>query len=337
MPLNSIAWFPGGESPNPFTKAYISSLRRLNVSVTEMDSLTSPIAKVEVVVLNWAENLWLSPSPIFSGESGSLESARMQLLSNLDKYRSDGGIVVSFVHNTTPHQWLGSLASWHDRISELLELIDGFVHLTEASRKDFLPGALRSSAVVPHPVESSSHLRLRGQALPESLVGVIAVHACDERRGHLRIVRDLIDAGICVVATCDCRASGGLQHSRPCVRQSGGRKVEVVPEPLSDVALNELLSRPRHALLLSQFDQLNSGLMYLALGLLTPTFAPESEVTKELAARFGAGWIRTYTNAAEISTNMMIPSGFRPKRIDGQSPHNAATILYGYLMDLIGS
>lgn len=194
-------------------------------------------------------------------------------------------------HNATPHQWNDSQEEWNNRFRAYLKVVDATAFLTLSSREHCAFTRLRAKpwCVMPHP-----HYAL----LP----------ACEFKAARTRISRLVFLGGLAprkealdsislssrlpdleVVVT----GSGDAPSLRERIESDGGRPVTLVEGRLPDTDLYALL-QDSAAVVLTQRDALNSGVVFLALSRGAVVICPDNPTNVELQAEFGPSWMRTF-------------------------------------------
>lgn len=189
-----------------------------------------------------------------------------------------------FVHNAKPHNFRGEV--FWDRCSKLTQQVDVFLHFSVASVKllrDEL-GAQASHEIVNFPIAPSARpASVKKHADPHLvLVGVRDRRKCldqflagDANTGGIPIVASGFDSSQ------DFLEYFGLhQSAREKIKDIRWIGVRASAEDLSD------LLRPPNKLFLNQANQLNSGLMWLALSQGAGVIAPRTETFEEIAESF---------------------------------------------------
>ena len=289
----------------------------------------------DIVYLHFAARHFLEPGERL--HPGNAPATAPEFLESVRTLRHEGAKVVLHVHDRVPHVWLGAAETWDQRMEPLHRMVDGVVHMTQASldmHRETLLGELPSVVVpfpsfelVPRPAASRSsgvlpRLVLIGRMVPRKHF----VAACTEllTNSDLRAVVGGEPAVDRIAA--DLRSLAALYPER----------LEVLAHRLADQEITGLFSQPSVALL-NQPSLLNSGVMMTALCHGAPVIAPDTPVNREHRERFGAEWIRLFQaplQGAELQrlAEMSLPHGFPD--LSANDPTLTAAAIGGFMSEI---
>jgi beta-1,4-mannosyltransferase len=248
---------------------------------------SSPLARVDVIHINW-------PDTHLGRESGAQGLKRyLQFISYLRLMQARGTKIVWTAHNLRPHQLKMPVSLWDARFKRLASLFDGVVHLTTASielvQATFPVISDRPHAVVPHP-HYGDVVRPVCAAPRQHLQRLVTFGRIEPYKrvpDALAAVSRLPSLTWTVAGECQddgLRAQLAVNHPNVTIRY--GR--------LSEPDM-EGLAAEHDAVLITQPEFLNSGVLFLGLSLGLPVIAPENPSSLEIQAEVGPDWLRLYT------------------------------------------
>jgi beta-1,4-mannosyltransferase len=247
---------------------------------------SSPLDPVDVLHINW-------PDTHLGIESGAQGLKRyLKFVPYLRLMRSRGTKVVWTAHNLRPHDLQMPVHRWDSRFTRLASLFDGVVHLTNASVQlvtaTFPVIAGRPHAVVPHPHYGDVVSPIPRRATPQ-LRRLITF-------GRIEPYKCLPSA----LAAISGRSSVTWTVAGEC-KHAGLRDQLVGEHPnvtihysrLSEPGM-EALAAEHDAVLITQPEFLNSGVLFLGLSLGLPVVAPDNPSSRDVQADVGPDWLRLY-------------------------------------------
>jgi beta-1,4-mannosyltransferase len=246
----------------------------------------SLLGHIDVLHINWPDT--------HLGRRAGLHGLRryLKFVAFLRALRIRGTKVCWTAHNLRPHDLSMSKQRWDERFAHVSRYFDGVVYLTTASIdvvQSTFPGLIsKPSVVIPHPnygdVVSPVSAEGKGRLKRLLSLGKIAPykclpHALEVMRGEPSI--DWTLAGECG----DDRLRAELTSRDLNVSVQFGR--------LSHQEI-EALAATQDAVLITQIEFLNSGVLFLGLSLGLPVIAPRTSVTQEVQGQVGKDWLRLY-------------------------------------------
>lgn len=268
---------------NPYFDVLKGSLRSAGVEVlTARQVFWRRVPRL--VLVHWQEHLWAPGVTLKHRVTNPLR--RRILLAVLRSLRRRGSTVVWFAHNQVPHAWTGSHAEWVKRSRPFFAEVDAVAHLTEAST--LVPGfahlAHLPAVIVRHPhyplVDPVEHAAKAGR-----IGRVLLLGGLEQRKNAVEAVGAIVSDGhLTAVVTGD---------GRPRDPVFASPRVHVI-EGLLDADTLEGLFDGTTVVLLNQAEQVNSGVLYLALSRGAPVLCPDTQVNRELRSLVGPDWIRLF-------------------------------------------
>jgi beta-1,4-mannosyltransferase len=315
---------PEGSIGNPYLQILGEGLNSHGIAVVgwRWDTILRPPT---AVLVNWGEHRWL-PLPNRLRSVRSLLRRPLFLL-QLRLLRIFGTVVVHVAHNAKPHQWDGSQEEWNGRICSYLKVIDAAAFLTNSAREHPAFALLRDNpwCVLPHP-----HYGL----LPDSEFATMGLRVSRlVFLGGLAPRKDALAAIVLASRMADIEVivtgSGDASALRERIGPDEWRRVTLIEGHVPEVDLYNLVRFPA-AVVLSQRDALNSGVVFLALSRGTPVICPDNPTNVELQAEFGPDWIRTFEgelDAEQLSRLLERPIGTRLPDMTRRTPGAIVTDL----------
>lgn len=289
----------------------------------------------DIVYLHFAAHHFLEPGERL--HPSNAPATAPEFLESVRTLRDEGAKVVLHVHDRVPHVWLGAVEAWDQRMEPLHRMVDGVVHMTQASlvmHRDTLLGELPST-VVPFPcfeLVTPSAVDRSSAVLPR----LVLIGRMVPRKHFVAACRELL-------ANSTLRAVVG---GTPAVEEIAAElhslailypdRLEVLAHRLADDEISGLFSEPSVALL-NQPSLLNSGVMMTALCHGAPVIAPDTPVNREHRERFGAEWIRLFRaplQGAELQrlAEMSLPHGFPD--LSANDPTLAAAAIGAFMSEI---
>lgn len=241
------------------------------------------------LVLSWAEYRWLPAATRWG--CVRRRAGRALLLTQLRVLKLRGTVIVHVAHNAKPHRWDDSQEEWDNRFHAYLKVVDATAFLTLSAREHRAFTRLRGKpwCVMPHP-----HYALlpacefeAARTRISQLVFLGGLAARKDALDAISLSSRLPDLEVVVTG------SGDAPRLRERIGSDGGRPVTLVEGHLSDTDLHDLLRAPT-AVVLTQRDALNSGVVFLALSRGAVVICPDNPTNLELQAEFGPSWMRTF-------------------------------------------
>lgn len=263
-----------------FLAALVQSLEKKGASCSSWArSMWAPWGS-KTYVLNWPENLWSDQECFRKKIRASV--LRQVLGACLWMQNLRGNPTIMFVHNAKPHNFEGD--NFWIRCSGLTKRVDIFYHFTRASVELLKPllGKHATHKIVKFPMMPNSESSLLESRLrPRSHLILLGVR--EKRKNLHQFLLAASNNGLIPII------ASGFGSSREfldwCnVSVSPGKTFENVQwlgERATTQELRDLLS-PRNKLLLNQQNQLNSGLMWLALSQGAGVIAPKTPSFEEI-------------------------------------------------------
>ena len=336
-----IAVYPGLRGKNPFLDQLTVGLESSGSRVVGWREAPDPGGRPAALLLHWFENRAVDPPPRSNPwRTRRLQSEReaefYRRLTRIKELRNSGYRLLWFAHNRRPHNLREDQKTYDERIAPFWDLIDGVVHLTEASRRDAAFRFLSHlpSAVVPHPhyprVERADH-----QARAGAITRVAFVGGFSPRKHAVGVIREVLrDTGLTTVVT------GGpparrLQRELRRIRPGG---LQLVVPPISDEQLYRVFDG-HTAAVLTDLGQLNSGVLFLALSRGAPVVVPSSPTNDELSGELGARWIRCLDGP--VTSDLIVkattsPVPFELPEMTLRSPRQVASELVAFIDQVTG-
>lgn len=282
-----------GSATNPYLGIVRNGLETHGVEVVRWQwgiVLHPPAA----VALSWAEYLWLPASSAWG--SVRRRVGRAVFVASLRLLRRRGTVVVHIAHNAKPHRWGGSQEEWDNRFAAYFELVDATAFLTESARDHRAFSRLRSKpwCLLPHPhytLLQALDFKVAGARISR-LVFLGGLNARKDARNAIRLSARTLDLEVIVTG------SGDATELRERIESDRARPVTLIEGHLQEADLHDLL-RPPTAVVLTQRDALNSGVVFLALSRGAVVICPDNATNIELQAEFGTGWVRTFDDVLD--------------------------------------
>ena len=298
--LNSLVYlYPKTMSyRDPFLENLSSSLSTLGFRVRHWLKILWKDERPLAMILNWPENLWAAQKS-FGRKYPLLFLKQRVLLFAIHLVRARGGKVILIAHNLFPHGHPLGREFWVRDVSKLALLVDVVCHFSNASIHEFGPNFPSSTihVVAPFPIElpnpTQDSVAVRG-----SIDRILVLGADLPRKNLLPVLRDSfskVDIPFYV-------SGFKSQHQ---ARQKLGLKASELNSNITWLGKrlpnSELraLFRPGTALLLNQSDQLNSGLMWLALSRGAVVLAPKTQINLEIQFQVGDKRLRLFPHPAD--------------------------------------
>ena len=283
--------YPRKESKDPFLENLSKAFESSGASAHSFLPRALVPNSANRIILNWPENLW-SDAPTKRAIRIYRFFGRLILLLLLKSHSALGAKIVMVVHNAFPH---GDSRGWEfwKMASNLVASVDCFVHFTEASRTLFEKrvGARGQSIVEPFPVDCPTNNSSCGYKQHTSSLIFLGVN---EERKQLQFLLEPNSrpSGFSIQAS-------GFENEEE-FRDRYGFDPTVPASPvkwlgrrLSSAELEEVF-HSSSILVLNQQDQLNSGLMWMAISRGVRVLAPETPAFLELVAKLGEGWLELF-------------------------------------------
>lgn len=213
----------------------------------------------DAMVLHWPENL-LQRNSLIAVPLAS------RMLSYLERSQDAGTTVIWFLHNSLRRD-----LSDHSGLTRLVNVVDGFVYLTNSSRTRFSELPAKPSVVVPHP-------RYRVGCVPVANRTVKNILFWD---------RSDIERKISWLAR-----GGRSVWVRSGDADAGSPGVDVLPRRTSETDLNRLLGSGT-VVIIDRF-RINSGMVFHAVAQGARVLVVASPESEEVADSVGRDWVDTF-------------------------------------------
>lgn len=323
----SVVIYPSVKNErNPYLSILAEGLEATGCAVRSWTWLPFQNAP-DVVILNWLEHIWMPGGSFFETVKRFVQ--RRYFLLRISLYRWRGTQVLFVLHNTVPHLWSGTQAHWNRRCTKLWTVVDGVVHMTEASQRDLRFDALKQkpSTVIPHPhyalVEQSNHA-----AKAERICRLVFVGGLETRKNALQAVREALTLeGFEVFVS----GPGDVVPFQDILERDTAAELHLHLDALSDDDLYELFDEPA-AIVLNQREALNSGMVFLALSRGAPVICPATSVNIELRKEFGSQWIRVFEGEISAATLRILASEPVPGVLPDLTNRTAQKTGEGYVL-----
>jgi beta-1,4-mannosyltransferase len=309
QPLRVLQSFP---EPRPTTNPYVIMLRRVLDGLPEVDLRTFTWTRAlggryDVFHAHW-------PEILLSGRDPARRLVRRVLFAAfLLRLGVTGTPVVRTAHNVRPHTPLSGVEAFLLRALE--RRTTGVIRLNEQTP---VPAGLGVHTVPhghyrdwfadhPEPPSTRAHVAFVGLIRPyknvEGLIKAVREATALGSEVTLEVAGQPADPGL---GTSLRRAADGMPQ------------ISLRLEHLSDEDLVDVVGRAE--LVVLPYRELhNSGAALLALSLDRPVLLPDNEVTRQLAAEVGAGWVLRYSGdltgekiLAALEQARALPSATRP-------------------------
>lgn len=329
-----IAFFPHpAESANPVIARIAEGLKAWRCEVQSWKNLSPACG----IVVNWGENFWLDNSPL-SGESNP-SLARNFFLERLAAYETTGTPRVWVAHNLVPHQWSGTQDEWLKRSSTFFSKMNGVVYLTDAARQDPAFSYLKhlKSTVVHHPTYDTNGTEPLANSNATRVARILFLDSSNPRKNSIEAARVALDCGLKLVFFGESRQGGGplseaLKSHKNFEGHCSFRSRRATEEEISSE-----LTTPGTAVLLNQSNQLNSGVMFLALSHGARVFAPASPSNAEIKERIGSDWLKLYESPlskGKLNRLLAADSSSVAPFLASSNPTNVAAYIWGLVHSL---
>lgn len=285
-------------SRNQFVQLLADGIRSHGVASQGLDILSVRLPKYpDATVLHWPENLFLR-----NRQPSMLLSAR--LLAYLERSRDEGAPTVWFLHNILPPKFFDS-----GPLDRLLNVVDGFVFLTDASKSRFQELPTRPSIVIPHLRYAPGKARVAKRSPDAVLLWDRSEY--ESRRSLLRGVR-------CSVWV----RSGDVD--------AGHSGTFVLPRRASETELNEVLARG--TIVVIESFRINSGMVFHAVSKGARVLVLSSPESEEVANSIGREWVDTFCKAEwpEHAFFKSLAPGLTPA-LYGRDPSDVAKQLLDFI------
>lgn len=278
------------------------------------------------VVLSWAEYRWLPAATRWG--SVRRRVGRALFLAQLRLLRRCGTVVVHIAHNAKPHGWTGSQEEWDNRFRAYFKVVDATAFLLVSAREHRAFAGLRGKpwCVMPHPhyaLLPASEFKTAGTVISR-LVFLGGLAARKYARDAISMSSRLPDLEVVVTG------SGGATVFRERIESEGGRPVTLIEGHLPETDLHDLLRTPA-AVVLTQRDALNSGVVFLALSRGAVVICPDNPTNVEIQAEFGPGWIRTFDGVLDEERLLALLDELIPATLPDLSRRTPEAIVTGLL------
>ena len=303
--MNRIAIYPRTRGRvDPFLSHVSKAFRASEWVVSHWLCIFFPVRRPQVLLLNWAENLW-DRTDCSRMRKGIRNLKRLTLLRAISRVQKSGATVIMVAHNLHPHGNKSGPDFWASSGLELTRSVDLLYHLNPASEEIF-KGLLPD---VPHhisalfPVESAQP---RVPQFTSKKISRLLLFGVNQERKNLKelLSLDFAVAKVDILATGYTSSQNFAKHNpnpgpgiSPAVKWAGARA--------SQKALRDLLM-PGSALVLNQWDQLNSGLMWLALSRGIPVIAPATEPNRAILKEVGGFLLRLFNSSLDAETTVKL-------------------------------
>ncbi|MFT4078418.1 hypothetical protein [Rhodomicrobium lacus] len=293
---------PADRAVNPYTWLIHEPMTGQGCAVTEFSFYRACPADTDVLHVHWPERIFWGRVSRAHPFLSRLYARRM--LQQMDRVKSQGGIVVWTAHNIAPHEPLGEPRDriWRNYMAAFCSKLDLVINLTaEAERRclDAYPQlAPVDRIVIPHPHYRTAYPPRVDTARARDALGVgasdfilAAVGAIRPGKGILELARNFLqiardDEKLLIAGACDDAAY--LSALVRLASENAGRLI-VRPHRVSDDEMAVIYS----AADLGAFNfkhVLNSGSVLLALSYEVPVCAPELGSLKALSEHLGLRW-----------------------------------------------
>ena len=339
-PKRLVAMYPGVRGKNPYLSQLSDGLIANASEVVDWRQAPPVADRPAFLILNWFENRAVDPPPgrsPWSNRRRRVEREREfhRRLSVVRQRRAAGYRLIWIAHNRRPHRLAPEQSTYDERIAPFWQLVDGVVHLTAASTRDpaFAHLAHLPRAVVPHP-----HYGTTSAVQQPPRVGPIRrvafVGGFSARKNALPTIRETLrSTKLEVVVT----GSAPNRAARRDLERVGGERLRIVADPVSDDQLRAIFDGTTAAVL-TEPNQLNSGVLFFALSCRAPVIVPRTPTNEELVAEFGPQWLRIFDgrNAADdIAALTAEPAPEEPPSMGSRSPSACGRELAAFL-DRVG-
>jgi beta-1,4-mannosyltransferase len=329
-PAAKVVVSPSIDKINPYLFSVFSRLPSHGFTA-EAWRESSPLAHVEVLHVNWPDT-HLGRQPGVQGLWRYLK-----FIPYLQLMRARGTKVVWTAHNLRPHNLEMPVGVWDARFTRLASLFDGVVHLTTASielvKATFPVVEDLPHAVVPHP-HYGDVVRPGPSVSRPHLVRLVSFGRIEPYKrvpAALAAIRRLPSVTWTVAGECkDDGLRAELTGDHPNVTIRYGR--------LSEPDM-EGLATEHDAVLITQPEFLNSGVLFLGLSLGLPVVAPENPSSREIQAEVGPDWLRLYPRPLTCEGLQSCLGRFEggPAPLDRYDPDLVAAGMAGFYRQLLSS
>lgn len=299
--MNRIAIYPRTRSRiDPFLYDLSRACEASGWASVTWLSFFLPVRMPQILLLNWAENLWDMVGSSFAQKKIKWFK-RKALLRAISRGKACGAIIVLVAHNIQPHGNGHDSRFWASSVTELTRQVDAFYHLNPTSEKLFkelLPQVPRHiSAAFPVNKGSPSIAPPSSKDIKRLiLIGV------DRQRKNLKEVLLSLSgmANVSIIAT-GYKDREDFSRNNPPLAKKVAPAVTWLGKRVRQEVLDGLLT-PGSALVLNQWDQLNSGLMWLALSREVPVIAPATESNRAILKEVGGFRLRLFDSSLDQHT-----------------------------------
>ena len=311
MPITQrsrISIYPKLKSDHdPFLANLVSSLEARGATCHSWTRSTlTPLARV-THVLNWPENLWCRQPNFWKRMRNSV--LRQVLGAFLWLQNTRGNPVIMIIHNAKPHH-CECEDPWF-QCSQLTMRIDVFLHFSRTSVELLRPKLDERSRheIVKFPMSPSK--RYDSPKLESSSPPQLVLLGVREKRKNLHeFLHGLGNEGSIPIVASGFNTSEEFVEwcGLPGSRAKNLRHVQWLGARATEEELDTLLRSP-NKLLLNQTDQLNSGLLWLAVSQGAGVIAPRTASFEEIRDSMPKNSLQLFTPplTAEDLKEMMVP------------------------------
>ncbi|SFB51079.1 Glycosyltransferase involved in cell wall bisynthesis [Rhizobium sp. NFR07] len=293
-PLIFLSAWPKSDPFNPYLELLYSRFEDDGIVVDDYRHSLSLPKKITALHIHWPEGVFWGQG---DGWIGPLAKTLM-LSVNILRIKLRRGIVITTLHNATPHQSVSGpkllvsrLANWITRRSATLVLaMSEHDQKLVASEQDY---AVSQVILHPHYRDIYNRLRDKPSITPNDgpyTIGMVGRMRPSKRVDHAAELFSHIPGDQTLLV-----AGDGDQKTVEKLRNINSEDERVILElgALSDKGFVDAVLRCK-AILLNQWDITNSGSVLAALSLDTPVIAPSVPNLEELASEVGSNWLHLY-------------------------------------------
>jgi glycosyltransferase involved in cell wall biosynthesis len=298
-----VGSWPGRDYHNPFVRNFCQSLVESRVSVIDVpDPRLVAASEIDVLHIHWPEKVFW--------EGGSFPRVIARLfgtLKALRRLKQSGVILVWTVHNLRPHDLaIRFKPLWTYYVSQLGELIDGFVTLSPATVdvvRQKIHWLRKTRAIYawhppyprePMPADIDSVRRDLGIGHDEYLFGFLGmIRPYKGVEELIRAFREVQDYGYSLLI------AGAPVPDEYALRigelAAGDQRIHLVLRSLTDLEFSSFAAAA-NTLVLPFRDNLHSGSLVHAVSQHKTALTPETPFSRNLGETVGREWVQTYSS-----------------------------------------